>query len=88
MNYQKINLMLKSQFTLNSVFLSRLDGNDNVTECLGIYISVFSFLQRKGKNIGGLISPQILFIQFFNIFIISERDADFFIRAIKNFQNF
>ncbi len=87
-NQEKIKLLFDRKISRGGISLSRFDGYDNIAEHPGIDIAVFTFLQGKRKNIGRLISIQILFVQFPDIFIISKTDADFLVKTLKKPENF
>jgi len=55
-------------------------GDNHISQELRVDGSERSFAHGKGKDIGGFVTAQITPVQFLNLSVINERDAEFSIR--------
>jgi hypothetical protein len=60
--------------------LSGFNGNDQVPQKVRVERSVFTLSHRKSEDIGGFVPLEIVTIEFPNLGIVDQQDAQFGIR--------
>ena len=57
--------------------LSRLGGDDQISQKTGVQREALSFSHGEGEDIRGLVPVKVAPIQFLNLRIVNQEDAEF-----------
>jgi hypothetical protein len=77
MDHQEDDHLRRIETKPTGLTLSGFNGNDQVPEKVRMESGVFAFSHWESEDIGGLVSLKISTIEFSNLGILNQQDAQF-----------